>query len=251
MLSRFGVPQPELITTVYPKLSDIMIQGDDLLVLRDDDTLARAQQIIRERHFAFLPVVDGGGKFLGKISALRLAGLTQELSGLCQQEMVMVDFKQFIQTVEGRAAAGSSPPSLFRGQVMIKGVSEPVALNGGDLAVLMSGHREAELRAAIKHGATILVVCGTDELSSQLREQASQRGVCVITSPKDLLSTFIQLCLAMPLRGFIETQHPTFRPYDLVRHVQREIAKLLEGGFVVVDDHGLAKGVVTRLSFLT
>src|SRR5438046_9735714 len=56
VLSHFGVQQPELVTTVYPRLSDIMIRGDELLVLRDSDTLATAQEIIVNRHFSFLPV---------------------------------------------------------------------------------------------------------------------------------------------------------------------------------------------------
>src|SRR5205814_7759798 len=46
VLSRFGAQQPELLTTVSPKLSDIMIRGEDLLMLREDDSLARAQEII-------------------------------------------------------------------------------------------------------------------------------------------------------------------------------------------------------------
>src|SRR2546421_10764185 len=74
--------------------------------------------------------------------------------------------------------------------------------------------------------------------------------MCVLTSHKDILSATVQLCLCMPPRNFIDRQHPTFRPYDLVRHTQREIGKHLEGGFVVVDDNGHARGVVTRLCFL-
>jgi len=250
VLSHFGVSQPELITTVSPRLADIMIQAGDLLLLRQEDPLARAQEIMGERRFSFVPVVDGDGKFLGKISALRLAGLTRELAGLCQQATVTIDFKHFLQAVDGRLAAGGPPPALFRGQVMIKGISEPAAFSGGDLVVLVSGRDKADLFTAIKAGATILLACGVEEVSSEVREQAGQQGICLLTSPRDVLSAVVQLCLSMPIQDFIEHQHPTFRPYDLVRHVQREIGKHLEGGFVVVDDHGSAQGVVTRLSFL-
>ena len=249
VLSRFGVQQPELLTTVSPKLSDIMIKGDDLVMLRDDDALARAQEIIVERRFAFLPVVDASETFLGKISALRLAGLTRELPGLCRQEAVTIDFKHFLRVMEGKVDGEVSPPSVFRGQVMIQGISAAPASDGADLLGLISGG-VPELAAAIKKGATVVVVCDRDELSQSLRERARGHGVCLVASNKDLLTATIQLCLAMPIRDFIERQHPTFRPYDLVRQTQKEIGKYLEGGFVVVDDDGRAQGVVTRLSFL-
>ncbi len=250
VLSQFGVPQPDLLTTVSPRLADIMIKAEDLVLLKQEEPLAKAQEIMLQRHFSFIPVVDGDGKFLGKISALRLAGLTRELTSLCQQPLLTIHFKHFLDTLPAKHLAGGPPPALFRGQVMVKGVSEPKALAGGDMVVLISGDDAAALKTAMKEGGTIIVACGTEEVAEEVREQANRRGVCLLASPADVLSAFVQLCLSMPLQNFIERQHPTFRPYDLVRHVQREIGKHLEGGFVVVDDQGLARGVVTRLSFL-
>ncbi len=249
VLAQFGVAQPELLTTVSPRLADIMIQANDLVVLREDDPLARAHEIIVERRFAFVPVVDASGKFLGKISALRIAALTREFPELCRQP-VAIDIQHFLRAVRGRLGACIPPPGPFQGRVFIQGVSDAPTLDGSDLAVLLSGRDEPALRSAIDTGATFIVACGLEEASEEIRASASQRGVCLVTTAKDLLSVIVEFCLAMPIQNFIERQHPTFRPYDLVRHVQREVAKLLDGGFVVVDDQGLAQGVITRLSFL-
>jgi len=248
VLSRFGVQPPDLLATVAPRLSDIMIGGEDLVVLREDDVLARAQEIILKHRFAFLPVVDGAEKFLGKISTLRLAALTRELPELCRKQKLVMNFKHFLRAIDGKVAGGS-PPVIFRGQVIIPGSAEAHSPAPTDLLALISGGLP-ELAAAIKKGATVVVFCDRGELSRTLRDRARAHHICVLTSTQDLFSVVIQLCLAMPIRDFIERQHPTFRPYDLVRQTQKEIGKYLEGGFVVVDDEGRAKGVITRLSFL-
>ncbi|MFP4613283.1 MAG: DHHA2 domain-containing protein [Spirochaetaceae bacterium] len=81
VLDRFACPPPPLLTDLYPKISHIMIPRQDLFVLRPTDSLSAALRIIVERSFAFLPVVDDNEVCLGKVTALRLARLLEELPG--------------------------------------------------------------------------------------------------------------------------------------------------------------------------
>jgi manganese-dependent inorganic pyrophosphatase len=46
VLDHFGVLPPALPTSTLPRLSDIMIQGPDLLALTEDDTLGQAREFI-------------------------------------------------------------------------------------------------------------------------------------------------------------------------------------------------------------
>ena len=250
VLDHFGVPAPELITTFLPKLADIMIQGKNLSALAENDPLGIAQEIITQRRFAFLPVTGDGGKYAGKISALRLAGLPQDLGELCRKRSVPVRFLRLITAIAGRVDHGQVP-DCFQGRVWLPGLAE--APPDGELpllAVLPDGS-EAGLTRALERGASAIVLCATEKLTAGLEHLLRGRAVCVVSTLRYALEVAGQICLSMPLREFIDRESPTFKPYDLVRDVQKAIRKYNEGGFIVVDDDGYICGVITRVSFMT
>ena len=251
VLNYFGVPQPDLVTTLLPKLSDIMIRGNDLLTLREDDPLGTAQDIITQRRFAFLPVTGADGSYAGKISALRLASLLQDLRELGAKEDVPVLLHRLIAAVDGHAPGGQVP-DRFTGRIWFPGLTElQNAPEGPVLAVLPGSASAACFAEAVNRRPSLLMLCGRAPMDPAVATALEQTSIPVITTPRTALEVAVQLCLAMPVREFTERDHPTFKPSDLVREVQKEIRKSNEGGFIVVDDDGMVRGVVTRLSFLT
>jgi manganese-dependent inorganic pyrophosphatase len=233
VLDRFGVAHPELVTTLHPKLSDIMIRGEELVVLREDDPLGVAQEVITGRRFAFLPVVDGTGRYAGKISALRLAGLVRELDRIPGAAAGPVWLRRFVAAIGGRVVAGDVPET-FPGKVWIQGLGPVPDAGAGSFVAVLPGcdgtRPEAERDAA----------------AAALARGASG----VVATRQEALGVAGEWCLALPLESFVEREHPTFRPHDLVREVRKEVGKSNEGGFIVVDDDGSVRGVVTRLNFL-
>jgi len=162
ILDRFGVDTPEFLPDVYPKISDIMIKGEDLIIISEDDPLKKAQECIIQNHFSFLPVVRRDGKCAGRITAVTLASLINRLP----------------ETASGDEAPGGS------------------------------------------------------------------------VSMESILRDAVDRLLGMPVKDFMERDHLTFKPYDLVRNVSREIQKSNEGGFIIVDDEDRIQGVVARINFL-
>ena len=67
----------------------------------------------------------------------------------------------------------------------------------------------------------------------------------------DSIVSSAQKLLAMPIRELVDREHTVFHPQDLVRDVQRLIARRNEGGFIVVDDKGGLEGVLVRVNFMT
>jgi manganese-dependent inorganic pyrophosphatase len=251
VLDHFGVDHPEMVTSLLPKLSDIMIQGQDLLALGEDDTLGEAQEIIVQRRFAFLPVTSEAGTYAGKISALRLAGLTGELDDLCRQPNLTVRFQRFVESIGGRVLSGEAP-EVFQGRLFLPGMGEvkPAVADSAAVLAVLPDSGEAGLVEAGNLGATLIVICNCGELDEPAVTRQRQRAACVVATPRTALDVAARLCLSMPLRDFIERQLPTFRPSDTVREVRNQIRKSNEGGFIVVDDKGFIRGVITRLSFV-
>lgn len=250
VLDHFGVQEPQLLTTLLPRLRDIMIQGTEIRALTEDDTLGVAQEIITHRRFAFLPVTGEGGRYAGKISALRLAGLPQDLGELGRKPGVSIDFRHFLESVAGTIEIGEAPVR-FHGRVWFQGLGEmPPASGHPLLAVLPDGSATGVIEACM-HGADVIVICATENLDEDIRDILRGSPACVVTTPRHTLDVAVRICLSMPLRDFIEREHPTFKPCDLVREVRKEIRKSNEGGFIVVDDDGLIAGIITRLTFLS
>jgi len=249
VLEHFGVPQPDLVTTLLPKLADIMIEGRDLLLLPEEEPLGTAQEIITKRRFAFLPVIGEGGQYAGKISALRLASLLQDLGELCGKRDVSIQLHRLITAIEG-GAAGEQVPSQITARVWLPGLTGTPPDSEGPILAVVPGCG-SDILATIQRRVSVLILCDNAQLDAAAVQALANRPVPVITTNRNALEVAVQLCLAMPVRDFIERQHPTFKPYDLVREVQKEIRKSNEGGFIVVDDDGFVAGVVTRLSFLT
>jgi manganese-dependent inorganic pyrophosphatase len=250
VLDYFKVQEPHLLTTMFPKLSDIMIQAKQVITLSEDDTLGTAQALITQQRFAFLPVTGEGGRYAGKISALRLAGLPQDLAELCCKPNGSIQFQTFLESVAGRLVCGDVP-TLFQGRVWLQGLAKFPPAGEYPLLAVLPDSREAGVIEACELGSDVIVICATETLDEGIAQMLRGRKVCVVTTSCYALDVATKLCLSMPLRDFIERRHPSFKPDDLVREAQKEIRKSNEGGFMVIDDDGFICGIITRLSFLT
>ena len=250
VLDHFGVPQPELTTSLLPKLSDIMIKGADLLVLTENDTLGMAQEIITQRRFAFLPVNTESGKYAGKISALRLAGLPLDIAKLGSKPELVLRFQSFIESISGNVVYGEAPAAI-NGRLWLKGLGEMPPSSACPLIAILPDASELGIDEACELGASWIVICATGTLDAGTAKRLQGSASCIVTTSRHALEVAAQLCLSLPLHEFIERNDPTFKSHDLVREIQKEIRKSNEGGFIVVDDDGCISGVITRLSFLT
>ncbi|TFH04809.1 MAG: CBS domain-containing protein, partial [Spirochaetales bacterium] len=78
-LDTFGASDPLFLADVLPRVRDIMIPKDELVLVRSDQSLREAYDIISHRRFSFMPVVDAEGHCVGKVTALGLASLLGRL----------------------------------------------------------------------------------------------------------------------------------------------------------------------------
>ena len=179
VLEFFGVPQPDLVTTLLPKLSDIMIQGPDLMMLTEDDPLGLAHQIITQRRFAFLPVTGTDGSYAGKISALRLASLLQDLGELSRKRDVPIHLHRFLAEVDG-SAAGAQVPAQFTGTIWLAGLTEPPSPPQGPVLAVVPDSNPDRIAEAVAHGASVLVICNASHEELKL-------GIPVITPRRTAL----------------------------------------------------------------
>jgi manganese-dependent inorganic pyrophosphatase len=86
VLARFQTESPPLATDVRSRIEDIMIPQEDLIVLRETDTLQKACDLLTANHFSFLPVVDSAGVCIGKLTALHLVSVLRRVAAGCHDD---------------------------------------------------------------------------------------------------------------------------------------------------------------------
>jgi manganese-dependent inorganic pyrophosphatase len=86
VLTRFETESPPLATDVRSRIEDIMIPREDLITLKETDTLEQACDLLTANHFSFLPVVDSADQCIGKLTALRLVGVLRRLAADCRDD---------------------------------------------------------------------------------------------------------------------------------------------------------------------
>jgi manganese-dependent inorganic pyrophosphatase len=89
VLTRFETESPPLATDVRSRIEDIMIPREDLVTLSENDTLAKACDLLTANHLSFIPVVSSSDACIGKLTALRLVGVLRRLAEGCLEDAPM------------------------------------------------------------------------------------------------------------------------------------------------------------------
>ena len=251
VLKYFGVEEPDLLPDLYPKICDIMVPEKDLIVLDVKAPLLRAQELMRERRFTFLPVADGEGTLMGKITALQLAAITNEVALMGRRERVEIDLSAFVEAVRGECVTREGPRERFFGQLVIHGIEGHDRSYSNECNVMVVTPYDAgRIGKAIAAGVGMIVVTDCGELDGGLREAADGAGACLVTSVEDLLTVVVRVTLCLPVEEFIEEKFSTYQCDDRVRDVQRDIVQYHDGGFVIIDEDRRIRGIITRSSFI-
>jgi inorganic pyrophosphatase/exopolyphosphatase len=86
VLTRFETESPPLITDVRSRIEDIMIPREELITLKERDTLQKACGLLTENRFSFLPVAGRDGRCLGKLTTLKLVSVLSGLVARCRDD---------------------------------------------------------------------------------------------------------------------------------------------------------------------
>jgi len=275
VLTRFGAESPPLLVDVYPKIKDIMIGESDLITVSPDECISQIRTIILDNRFSFLPVANPDGVCLGKVTTLRLADTPRIIREIAAGKPVRFSLEQLLTACSGYMAGksqwGSARPRRTTARRITAGTDKQGWVNGtlrfwreGGLsegenpAVLVIDEQsldsilEAGTEASLEllPGEMVLVhSCANPKATAQRFFSALSLPVAVVKT--DLVRTVVEISLSMPAEEFMEETGPAFAPTDLVREAERHINRYNEGGFLVLDQNGVLRGVVTRVSFLT
>lgn len=253
VLGKFGVPQPDFMPDVTPRVRDAMVTR--YVSVSPEQPVCEALEVMQAHCLRALPVIDADRRFHGVISGNRLLGLVvPPRSDAARAREVRASLANIARTFDGtcltgEASAEDGPRALVVAAMDMGTFAERLEAMVPAQTVLFVGDREDVQMLAIGAGILAIVVTGGRAVSPGVLAAAKERGVCVLTSVWDTATTVFFA------RGAVEVRHVT-EPCAVVLDAETTLATakrsaLPSNQFIFpVLEGGRLEGVISKSDFL-
>jgi manganese-dependent inorganic pyrophosphatase len=244
VLDRFGVPTPELLKDVRTRIEDIDIRF--LPGISEDVSLAEAWALMREKSIVTLPITDReqlkgivtlkdlGTVYLDNNSPILLAESDTPFANITKVLEGTIAVAGDTQNVRGRVVAAAAGIDTFTDYIE------------KDDVVIIS-NREKLQRISIEKGAGALIVTMGEQISSEIRNFAQERGCTVILTAFDTYAAARLINQSVPLSyAMTRNDITTFKMRDYLSDVIKTMVKKQIRDYPVLDDEGRYVGMISR-----
>lgn len=253
-LRKFGYDAPLFVTSVRPRVEDVMERN--VICAGNDDPVYEALTRIGEKRFRGLPVVDGNHRCLGLISSFKISQylFPPKDKVECARE-VHASLKNIIETIDGRLLAGPSETHtrhfvLVVAAMQTDSFQRRLAQLENEKTVLIVGDRRNIQQLAIEAGIHALIVTGNLPVHPSVIALANERGVSIIASPHDTATTVFLSRSAVRAEHMLYEDFLAVAPETPLAEAQREVALSAQFAFPVLENDGSLVGIISKSDFL-
>ena len=247
MLKRFSIPEPVLISSVKPMLSDITYKP--VFSLRQEVPAVDVATLMAKEGIRNVVITDNEGKPVGMVGEHALAASyiqTIQLSGLTVTPLPVESLARIL-----KATIIVSARQILEGRVYIAIDAPDVTLEKmteNDIAVI--GDNEPAQLALISAGIACLIIAQGAPVRERVATRAAERGVCVLCTALDAFGVGKMVSLSLPARDVMETSVPVLTLSDTITHARQVVsASQFRAACIVAPDGSLA-GILTRTTLL-
>ncbi len=231
VLEYFGVEPPELITTVKPQVKDLTKVKKKLI--RENDSIQKALDIMTTENYSSLPVVDQENKLENMIHISEIANTYLEMSTRDIFNDFETTFENLWETLKDDSVliSGEYPSGKIEGR--LRGVSELLKIEKGDVVIttLFSGHIEKAEEA----GARIIFMCVDKE---DIIPDYDIK-IPLVRVNKGIFKTFKMISQSVPVKSILKPKkffH--FEVTDFLEDIQDIMQDSSQTNFPVVNKDG-------------
>jgi manganese-dependent inorganic pyrophosphatase len=250
VLKHFGVPEPQLITSVRPQIKDIQIQH--MAGIDRETSLFSAWNLMGETKTDTLPVTDEKGSLEGIIAVKDIANANMDVFDTTVVSESKTRYANIVETLKGEMVMGDEGACVESGNVVVGTTPEMMEGNilQGDI-VLVTNRYETQ-RFAVESGASCLIVCNGAELSHVVQEAAERNGCAVITTPYSTYAAARLISMSTPVRAKMLPAKDvlSFSVNSTVDDARKTITQSRHRFFPVLDEDGRYAGLVSTPNLL-
>lgn len=244
VLKHFGVPEPELITSVRPQIKDInyvKANGVDRSM-----SLFAAWIKMRETAQDTLCVCDEKSKLEGIVAIKDIANANLETFDTTLLAQGETPVANICETLAAEHVLGDKDAIITKGKVLVGTTPEMMkdAIRPKDI-VLVTNREETQLYA-LEQGAQMLVICCNAQPEDRVMEAAKEAGAHILLTPYDTYATAKLITMSVPVSSIMRTEDLiTFTLNTTVEEVRKTMAETRHRFFPVLDEEGLLAGVIS------
>ncbi len=244
-LEHFRVDQPLLITDLYPRVKDVVL--DCRIVVRQHDTLRRLGEIMRENDLKSVPVTDSKGVLVGIVTVSDLAKRYFGELGMQNLTDMRVRFRDIIHATDSKVLVSGDEGETIKGNVRIgAGSVETIQEVVEKHDIVLIGDRQKEtLQVCLDQGIDCLIVTGNGQVPHEIIDEAQERGVFVLSSPYDTYTCGRLINQCVPVRRIMHENPVCFKPMDLLSDIKGAMDETNYRNYPVIEN-GQLVGLISK-----
>lgn len=248
-LDYFKAQAPQLVSDIYPRVSDIAIEVTKKV--KTTDNLRILGMAMKEAGLRSVPVVDENDNLVGMASVSDLAkAYFQEitLDSVSASGASIIDIEKVI---EANVLVKGDDTAKITGDIkVIASCIERVAstIKAGEIVII--GNRPEEAYAkCIDLGVSCMIITSGAEISDEIIAKAQAKNVIVLTTTFDTYSTARLISQCAPVSSIMTTDIVSFKPTDMISDVKGILETNEYRNYPVVEN-GKLVGIVSKDKFM-
>ena len=254
VLQTFGVPAPRFVADVSPKVSDVMERN--IVSVLPDTPVAEALAIMEENNLRVLPVLDEQRHCRGLVSAFKINQFYLPAPHrLFESRRVLASVTSIARTVNARVlhavdADREDDLILMIGAMSLESFARRLPRYPTEKLIVVVGDRQDVHRMCVQAGVRCLVVTGGTSADPTILEEAKKRGVCILWSLHDSMTTALLCRAAIAVSHMLHTDFLALREDDPVKAARQAAVDTRFQAFPVQNERGETIGILAKSDFL-
>jgi manganese-dependent inorganic pyrophosphatase len=254
VLQKFGVPAPEFISDVSPKVADVM--ETQVISVAHDSSIYHAMNSIEKKRMRGLPVVDSDNRCLGLLSGWKVSHyLFPQREDAPGSREIFASISDIAHSFDGEFIVGEATANRQKVVLMVAAMSsasfgERLRRYQPEEAIVFVGDREEIQLEAIKNKALAVVITGGMGLSAKVRSAAKEAGVRLLSSRHETATTVLLARGAAKIDSMIEPQFTSLSPETPLRSARHIVAASSEYIFPILEDDKRLVGILSKSHFI-
>lgn len=244
-LEHFHAEQPLLLTDLYPRVKDILL--DCKIVVKQHDTLRHLGEVMREHDLRSVPVTDSKGILVGIVTVSDLAKRYFKELGMQNLADMRVRYRDLIAATDSEVLVSGEEGEFIKGKVRIAAgsINTIQTVIEKDDIVLVGDRHDETMVSIIDKGISCLIITGSGRVSAEVIEAAEEKGVFVLTTPYDTYTVARLINQCVPIRRIMHHDPVCFKPLDMLSDIKGTMEETNYRNYPVIEN-GRLVGIISR-----
>jgi manganese-dependent inorganic pyrophosphatase len=253
IFERFGVPVPQFLPDIIPKVAYYMNSGAQ--PVNAGTSLWNAVATMEAANAKVIPVVNSDGEYSALLNYNAFAHNILKVLDPETSTLFLTNIRLIAETLSAQQVLTFKQEELFKCVIIvvadcIETFSRTLALHTPENAVIITGDRKDVQEYSIESGVRALILSSGTQMTKELREKAASKNVSVLISPYRSAETAMLVMYSAPVSEMADTAIKPVQANDTIRYIRDLLRGSVNRTLPVVDDKNKLLGTISETDLL-